>query len=509
MSTKKLQTRRRLNFLAALALLCATLAPARAELPRTPQAARRAATARQQQRPANRPATAAAPAQAIQTVPLASRTLANGFEVIVVEDHSIPLVTVELAVKNGSFAEPPELNGLSHLYEHMFFKANRAHTDPTSYARNLGQYSLLMNASTREEIVNYYFHTTSPNLRVALNYMRDAARFPLFAESGLTPEGKKYVEQEFDQERQAVLGEIDRQEAEPTFYLNQESIHRLFYKYPSRKNPIGNRKTVTESTTDTMRLIQSRYMVPNNAALIVTGDAAPAAVFALAEEFFGDWAKAEDPFVKFPLVEHPPLPKSEGAVIRQPVNDVFIRIGWHGPSIGRDNPATYAADVFSFILRQPDSRFQRALVDSGLVTGVDLNYYTQRNVGPINLVAQTTPEKAKAALKAIYKEIASFNEPGYFTDEQLEVAKGLLEADDLYQREKLSEYTHIVGFWWASTGLDYFRGYLANLRRTSRADINRYVATYIQGKPHVGLALMSDETQRRAQLTEQDLTGQQ
>jgi zinc protease len=249
-------------------------------------------------------------------------------------------------------------------------------------------------------------------------------------------------------------------------------------------------------------------MVPNNAALIVTGDAAPAAVFQLAEEFFGDWARAEDPFVKFPLVEHPPLPKSEGVIIRQPVNDIFINIGWHGPSIGKDNPATYAADVFSFILRQPDSRFQRALADTGLVTGVGLGYYTQRNVGPINIVAQTTPEKAKAALKAIYKEVASFNDPNYFTDEQLEAAKGLLEADDLYSREKLTEYTHTIGFWWASTGLEYFRGYLGNLRRTSRADINRYVTTYIQGKPHVALALMSDETQRRAQLTEQDLTGQ-
>ncbi len=513
MTTKTFRTRRPLSFIAALALLLTTLAPARAELPRALAAPRRAARPaaqrqQQQRRPATRPA-AAAPAQAFQPVQLVSRTLANGFEVIVLEDHSIPLVTVELAVRNGSFAEPPELNGLSHLYEHMFFKANRAHTDPNSYARNLDQYSLLMNASTREEIVNYYLHTTSPNLRVSLNYIRDAARFPLFAEQDLTPAGKKFVEEQFEQERLAVIAELDRHEAEPGHYLNLEATNRLFHKYPSRKSPAGNRQTVTAATTDTMRLIQSRYMVPNNAALVVTGDATPAAVFALAEEFFGDWAKAEDPFVKYPLVEHPPLAKSEGAVIRQPVTDISIHIGWHGPSIGKDNPATYAADVFSFILRQPDSRFQRALVDTGLVTGVGLGYYTQRNVGPINLVAQTTPEKAKAALKAIYKEVASFNDPGYFTDEQLEVAKGLLEADDLYSREKLTEYTHVVGFWWASTGLDYFRGYLANLRRTSRADINRYVATYIQGKPHVGLALMSDESQRRAQLTEQDLTGGQ
>ncbi len=108
-------------------------------------------------------------------------------------------------------------------------------------------------------------------------------------------------------------------------------------------------------------------------------------------------------------------------------------IGWHGPSIGKDNPGTYAADVFSFILRQPNSRFQRALVDSGLVTGVNLGYYTQRNVGPINIIAQTTPDKARAAVRAIYNEIEHFNDRDYYTDEQLETAKALLEAEDLYR----------------------------------------------------------------------------
>ena len=110
-------------------------------------------------------------------------------------------------------------------------------------------------------------------------------------------------------------------------------------------------------------------------------------------------------------------------------------------------------------------------------------------------------------MRAIYAEVAHFNDPDYFTDEQLESAKALLEADDLYSREKLSEYSHTVSFWWASTGLDYFRGYLKRLRATSRADISRYVTTYVQGKPHVGLALMSDEALRASGLTEADLLG--
>ncbi len=441
--------------------------------------------------------TVAAPAKALPQAPaqLVNKILPNGLEVIVLEDHSIPLVTVELAVKNGSFTEPPELNGLSHLYEHMFFKANCAVLERASYLREYNETGILSNASTREEIVNYFSHTTSPNLRLTFLSMRDAVRCPLFDS------------RQFEDERQAVLGEFDQKESNPGFFLNQEMTNHLFYKYPSRKNVIGNRDTIKAATTDTMRLIQARYYVPNNSALIVTGDAQPEEVFRLAQELFGDWKRGDDPFKKFPLVEHPPLPKSEGVIVKQPVNNVIIMLGWHGPSIGVDNPATYAADVFSFILRQPDSRFQRALVDTGLVTGVDLSYYTQRNTGPIQLFAQTTPDKARAAVAAIYKELAHFNEPGYFTDQELENAKQLLEADDLFSREKLSDYTHTVGFWWASTGLDYFRGYLGNLRRTSRADINRYVTTYIQGKPHVGLAMLSDDSQKQAQLTEQDLIG--
>ena len=441
-------------------------------------------------------ATAAVPAR-LPEAQIVNRVLANGLEVVVLEDHSVPLVTIELACRNGSYTEPPELNGLSHLYEHMFFKANRAIANQELYLKTIGQLGIAYNGSTREEVVNYFFTTTSANLRTAMQFMKDSVRYPLFDEK------------EFERERQVVIGEIDRNESNPYYPLTREMTNRLFYKYPSRKDPLGNRQTVSTATTAMMRLIQARYYVPNNSALVVTGDVRPEEIFQLAQDLLGDWPRREkDPFVEFPLVEHAALQKSEGAVIKQPVQNVIISIGWHGPSIGKDNAATYAADVFSFILRQPNTRFQHNLVDAGLVTGLEIGYYTQRNVGPINIIAQTTPEKARAAVRAIYNEVAHFNDKDYFTDEQLESAKALLEADDLYSREKLSEYAHTLSFWWASTGIDYFRGYLPTLRRTSRADISRYITTYIQGKPHVGLALISSEAQQEVKLTPEELIGQ-
>jgi zinc protease len=444
--------------------------------------------------PALAQTTAAVPL--VDAPPLASRILTNGLEVIVFEDQSVPLVTTELVVRNGSFTEPPELNGLSHLYEHMFFKGNKAMVNREAYTLTLGEMGIIYNARTAEESVTYFLTTTTPNFPVALRYLRDAARDPVFDPQSL------------EQEKEVVVGEIDRQESNPYSVLLKGITEGLFSRYTTRKMPAGTRATVRAATPEAMQLIQERYYVPNNAALIITGDISPAAAFAAAEQLFGDWRRRPvDPFTEFPLVEHPPLAGSTGQVLTGPVQGAVVQVGWHGPSIGKDDAATYAADVFSWILRQQNSRFQRALIDAGLANAVNFGYFTQRNVGPITLTVQTTPEQVRAALRTVYAEIERFDDPDYYTDEELESAKVALEADALFDREKPSEYAHTVSFWWSSAGLDYFRGYLGRLRATSRADIARYVRTYIQSQPHVGIALMSEAGARSSGLTITDLIG--
>ena len=233
---------------------------------------RRTQPPRQGTAPSQGAAVASAPQPQTKFV---NRQLPNGLEMIVVEDHSIPLVTCELAVRNGSFTEPPELNGLSHLYEHMFFKANRASMTGEAYLNTIDQLGIIYNGQTQEELVNYYFTTTSPNLPVAMRFMRDAVRYPAFDEH------------QFEQEREVVIDELDRHESNPFGFLGLEMNNRLYYKYPSRKNPGGDKKTVGSATTAMMRLIQGRYYVPNNSAIVVTGDVNPAAVFLLVQEMFG------------------------------------------------------------------------------------------------------------------------------------------------------------------------------------------------------------------------------
>jgi len=425
-----------------------------------------------------------------------SRVLANGLEVIVFEDHTVPLVSVEYSVKAGAYVESPAQSGLSHLYEHMYFKSNRAIKNQEDYVKDLGQQGITYNGTTAEESCSEYFTGLSSHLTTMIHLTRDFARYPVFDANDLS------------QEEQVVIGETDRIDSNPYSIIQDAMTAHLYYKYPNRKHPIGSRDVVSHTTLDQLREFQAQYWVPNNSALLIAGDVKPEDAFKQVEQFFGDWPRAADPFVKNPMVQHPPLTKSEGLVLEAPVQNVIIEIGWQGPSVGQDSASTYAADVFSFILRQPNSRFQRNLADTGLTTAVDLGYFTQRSVGPINLTLQTTPEKARAALQAAQNEIAHFADADYFTDQELQNAKVLLGADDLRSREKPSEYIHTLGFWWAIAGTDYLKSYQQQLDAVSRADVRKYLQTYIINKPHVGAILLSSEAQKQIHMKSDEVAGQ-
>ena len=72
---------------------------------------------------------------------------------------------------------------------------------------------------------------------------------------------------------------------------------------------------------------------------------------------------------------------------------------------------------------------------------------------------------------------------------------------------RISIWRNRPTFWWSSTGIDYFRTYHAKLRAVTRADINKYLTTYVIGKNHVAVALATPEGKKEAGLTEQDLIG--
>ena len=227
------------------------------------------------------------------------RVLANGLEVIVVENHGVPLATVEIDVKNGSFTQSPEYAGLAHMYEHMFFKANEHLPEPDQFIDRAAELGAVFNGRTDEERVAYYMTLPADSLAGGLQAIADALRAPLF------------LKEEIDRERQVVIGEYDRNESNPFFKLQSAMGKQLYPGQWSRKNVIGDRDVILTVTPEKMREIQRKYYVPNNSVLIVTGDVSPDSVFQLAEKTYGDWARGADPFVADPIPPIPPLQKSE------------------------------------------------------------------------------------------------------------------------------------------------------------------------------------------------------
>src|ERR1700712_4302481 len=84
------------------------------------------------------------------------KQLPNGLQVVVIENSKVPLATVEIAVKNGSFTEDSVYNGLSHMFEHMFFKANKDYPDQAKFLKRTQELGAIWNGTTSEERVNYF-----------------------------------------------------------------------------------------------------------------------------------------------------------------------------------------------------------------------------------------------------------------------------------------------------------------------------------------------------------------
>lgn len=421
------------------------------------------------------------------------KVLPNGLEVIVVENHGVPLATIEIDVKNGSFTQSPQYEGLAHMYEHMFFRADSTFPEPNQFWDRASDLGAVFNGTTAEERVNYYMTVPEEKLGDGIHLLAAALRAPLFRQD------------ELERERQVVIGEYDRNESSPFFALSRQMDEKLYPGNFSRKDIIGDRQIVLTTTPEKMRTSQKKYYIPNNSAVIVAGDVNPATVFTLVEKELGQWPRGADPFVADPIPAIPPLSKSEGVIVEAPVGAVTIQVQWQGPSVGEDPKSTYAADVFSDVLNDPRSQFQQKLVDSGLWQAVGVNYYTLNHTGPITISGQTSVEQLRDALAALYGEISKFDKPNYFTLDELEAVKAHRAVTSAFDRERASGFAHTLGFWWSVASLEYYMGYVDNMAQQSLDDLRAYARKYIVDKPHIAGVLIAPDAGQALHLVPGDL----
>lgn len=414
------------------------------------------------------------------------KTLPNGLDVLVVEDKSVPIATIEINVKNGAYTESPEFSGLSHFYEHMFFKANKDIPSQEAYINRTKELGIAWNGTTSTNRVNYFFTLPAANLDEGLKFMNSAIRYPLF------------LEQEMTNEHPVVNGEFQRGESNPEFNLYYEFQEKMWGKDKSRKIPIGDHDVILSATPEKMRTIQQKYYWPNNSILIIAGDVNHTEAFSKAESIFGDWQPSGfDPFEKFPIPEFKPLKDNIYFVTTSEIAQApVIYIGWHGPDTRNDVKATYTADVFSYIVNLESSKFSKELIDAGLALEASLYYATDIYTGPISLRIVPNPAKIKECMAKLEEHIALWDTDNYFTDEQLEMSKKQLAISDEYDKEQTSSYTHTLGYWWAMKNLDYIIDYVSNINKVTRDDIKKYIRKYVKDKPRVSGLLLSPSLQQ-------------
>ena len=138
------------------------------------------------------------------------KQLPNGLQVLVIENNKVPLATIEIAVKNGSFTEDSVYNGLSHMFEHMFFKANKDYPTQAVFLKRTQELGAIWNGTTGDERVNYFFTFDRDSLTAGLKFLNAAIRFPI------------YRVEDMDKERKVVDGEFQRAESNPGFQLDFE-----------------------------------------------------------------------------------------------------------------------------------------------------------------------------------------------------------------------------------------------------------------------------------------------
>ncbi|MGE3063768.1 MAG: M16 family metallopeptidase [bacterium] len=404
--------------------------------------------------------------------------LDNGLEVIMIKSGSEPIVTIEIAVKNGAYTQTPENCGLSHLYEHMFFKGNKKWTSQEDYAKRIRELGIVYNGMTSNEAVRYFFTLPSRNEEEGIEFMAYAIMDPIFDTLELA------------KEINVVLNEFNRDFSEPSYIFYQLNEEAMFEKFFYRKNAIGDKSVIENATQKQMFEIKDKYYIPNNSALIVVGDIDFNRTEKLVRKYFSKWSRMENPDFDFP--EHPELESIKKVFTVQNVSATDLMLTFRGPDVGKNNEKTYAIDLLCEIMKLKSLPLYTKLVNEGIAYDYYLGYYTQRDGATVTFYSSSPAENALRVKDIFFEELNQIYQSDFLTDEILNQAKERAEMNFYQDIESSVDFALGVGFWWCVSDIDYFQNYLQNLKKVNIEDIKSVMKEYLINKPYVE-GIMTDE----------------
>ena len=306
-------------------------------------------------------------------------TLPNGLDIILHEDHSIPMVAVNVWYHVGSKNEKPGRTGFAHLFEHMMFQGSKHHDK--DFFEPLQKVGGSVNGSTSEDRTNYWENVPSNHLELALWLEADRMGFLLPA----------MTKEKLDNQRDVVKNERRQSFENQPYAKAYDLLPSLLYPkdHPYSWPVIGSMEDLSAASLEDISDFFRTYYAPNNASLCVAGDFDPAEARKLVEKYFA------------PIPAGPPVdrleawqPKLEGirrAVQQDQVNLPRVFMAWHAPAWY--TPGDADMDVFAGILTYgKTSRLYKALVyEQQIAQDVSAAQLSQE-VGSIFLIQATARE---------------------------------------------------------------------------------------------------------------------
>jgi zinc protease len=415
-------------------------------------------------------------------IPYAAGRLGNGLDVLVHEDHRVPIVAVNLWYRVGSRNEAPGRTGFAHLFEHLMFEGSEHHN--SGYFPPLQQAGAQLNGSTSADRTNYWEVVPTSALDRALWMESDRMGFLLPA---LTPE-------RFETQRQVVLNERRQSyENRPYGLAMMALMAGLFpFEHPYRWPTIGDVPDLHAMQFEDVREFFRTYYCPANASLVVAGDLDASRAFELADRYFGDIpGGARAPSV---VVAPVSLTEERRLVLEDRVELPRVYLAWHTPAMfeAEDAELDLAGDLLA---NGKTARLYRTLVyEDRVALDVSAAQQSRALTSMFVLAVTAAPGQSLGDLVArVDAAIDALSHDGP-TDREMERSRAQIESHFLDRLQTVggfggkSDQLNLYNVWRGNPG--YFATDLARYRDATAASLRDAVRRHLRAPGRVVLSIV-------------------
>src|SRR6266481_5765084 len=391
--------------------------------------------------------------------------LPDGLTVIVQEDHSAPVASVQAWCATGSIDEDQHLGaGLSHILEHMLFKGTKTRST-NEIAQKIQDVGGYINAYTSFDRTVFWIDVPKDGVATALDVLADA-----MMNSTLPP--KEYMKEQEVIRREFAMG-LDDPDRVAGLLLFATAYQRHPYRFPVVAVTLIKNQLTQDQV---MQYYKTRYS-PNNLTFVVVGDVDVAKVRQQLTEFFKAYPeKSLKPI--FVPEEPPQLGRRE--VDREFATELtHLSLAWHIPEV--TNPDVPALDLLSTILGDGRSSrlYRRVREEAGLAFGIGAFSYTPGDPGLFGIDATLDPKKREAAGQLVLRIVDEVKQSGV-TAEELAKAKKITLSHHLGALTTMRGQASDIGSNWLLTrDLNFSPHYLDAVQKVTLDDIKRVASNYL------------------------------